>query len=267
MWTRDLQEPRRLGWQPPLSQPSALLGIASSQKSKVLTVINSPGWHRLADLCPALSSPIFTLLWKCNTSSHCYGRSSIELLIHTSWEEIFLQMSASVQTANHWIQQLLGPGLRLPTGTWPQASASSSASWMVLHLSRGADRPPASIPPGMGVRDAYPVLVYPNAPPASDILKTAITRLGLFLAHLHPCAQSSNTYLFHGVARKVSKPLASPSEFPSQSSEVEASSIGELANTARCLRSGGEQHASAAAAGRCLPGGPHAPEPSRHRPT
>lgn len=206
MWTRGLQEPRRLGRQPPLSQPSALLGIASSQKSEVLTVINSPGWHRLADLCPARSSPIFTLLRKGSISAHCYGRSSIELLIRTSWEEIFLQTSASVQTANHWMQQLLG----LSTGTWPQASASSSALWMILHLDRGADRPPASIPPGAGVRDAYPVPVYPNAPPASDILKNAITRLGVFLACLHPCAQSSNTYLFHRIARKVSKTTCKP---------------------------------------------------------
>lgn len=231
----------------------SLLGIASSQKSKVLMVINSPGWHCLADPCPALSSPIFTLLWKCNISAHCYGRSSIELLIRTSWEEIFLQTSASVQTANHWMQQLLGPGFRLPTGTWPRASASSSAPWMVSHLAWGADGPPASIPPGAGVGDTYPAPVYPNAPPpppASDILKNAITRLGLFLARLHPCAQSSHTYLFHRIARKVSKPLASPSEFPSQSSEAEASSVGELADMARCLRSGGEMQASIPAAGR-----------------
>lgn len=149
-----LQGPCRLGWQPPLCKPSALLGIASSQKSQVLMVINSPGWHRMADPCPALSSPIFTLLWKCNISAHCYERCSIELLIHTSWEEIFLQTSASVQTANHWIQQLLGPGLRLATSTWPQPSASSSVPRMVSRLGRGADRPPAAIPPGVGVRDA-----------------------------------------------------------------------------------------------------------------
>lgn len=165
MWTRGLQEPRRLGRQPPLSQPAALLGFSSSQKSKVLMVINSPGWHHLADLCPALSSPIFTLLWKCNISVHCYGRSSLELLIHTSWEEIFLQSSASVQTANHWMPQLLGPGLRLSTGTWPHASAPSSASWMVLHLSRGADRPPASLPPGRGLKmhiQHWCIPVYPQ---------------------------------------------------------------------------------------------------------
>lgn len=154
---------------------------------------NSPGWHRLGDLCPGVSSPIFTLLWKCNISIHCYRRSSLELLIHTSWEEIFLQTSASVQTADHWMQQLPGPRLRLPTGTWLQASAPSSPSWMVLHLDQGADRPPASIPPGVGVRDAHPALAYPNIPPASLTLKNAITGLGLFLARLHSCAQSSNT--------------------------------------------------------------------------
>jgi len=149
--TSGLQEPRGSGRQPPLPQPSAALGIASSQKGKVLMAINSPGWHRFADLCPALSSPILTLLWKCNVSVHCYGRFSLELLIHTSWEEIFLRTSASVQTANHWMRQLPGPGLRLSAGTRPPASASPAASGLVRQLGWGADRPPAPIPPGVGI--------------------------------------------------------------------------------------------------------------------
>lgn len=95
----------------------------------------------------------------------------------------------------------------LSTGTQPQASASSSAPRMRFHVSRGAGSPPARAPPGTGVRDVYLVLVYPNVPPAFDILKNTVTRLDLFLALLQPCVQSSNTYLFHSTARKVSKPL------------------------------------------------------------
>lgn len=118
----------------------------------------------------------------------------------------------------------------------------------------GSGRTPSFHPPrrwgGRHVSSTGVSKCPPPPLPASDILKNAITRLGLFLARLHPCAQSSHTYLFHRIARKVSKPLASPSEFPSQSSEAEASSVGELADMARCLRSGGEMQASIPAAGR-----------------
>lgn len=117
------------------------------------------------------------------------------------------------------------------------------------------------------MRIQHRCIQMPPPLPASDILKNVITRLGLFLARLHPCAQSSHTYLFHRIARKVSKPLASPSELPSQRSEAEASSVGELADAARSLRSGGEMQASIPAAGRCLLGGVRTrgslPPPSR----
>lgn len=206
-------ETHRLGSQPLLSQISALLGITSGQKSKVLVATNSSSWHHLT-LCSVLSHPHSAVEMQ-HFSSLLREIQSRAINTHPLGRNFpanfgFCPDDKSLDTA------VLGD--LLSTGTQPQASASSSASRMRLYLSWGADSPPASIPPGTGVRDVYSLLMYPNVPPAFDILKNTVTRLDLFLAHLQPCVQSSNTYLFHSTARQVSKPLASPSELHSSSS-------------------------------------------------
>lgn len=154
------QEPDRLGRQPQLTQPSSLLGITCIHKSKVMLVTHSPGWHRL---------PHCVL-------SHLHSAMEMQYFSSLLWEIQYTAINTYQLGRNfpadfslcpdHKSLNAAAPGTGNPALCWylTSASASASASWMLLHCGERAERSPAWIPLGEGVSDAHAVLDYPNHP-------------------------------------------------------------------------------------------------------
>lgn len=119
-----------------------------------------PGW-RMASM--ALPSQCW-LLWKCNISVHCDGRSSAELCMQRSWG-LLLQVAAAGKTTDLWAQWHPSP---LPSACHPhhrQAPPSASRC---------------------EVGDAHPALTYPNTPRHGTSWKISLWAFSWFpsiLAH------------------------------------------------------------------------------------